>query len=315
MNFYEFQAMSTGIKLGASGDARCAEKGFQKVTAWIHACETRFTRFSDTSELADVNRSAGRWIHISQEMFDLLSQASGLANQTHGLFDPAILPELIREGYDRSIEMIRNIKNTQALPASNHRTRIPSEPQIHHFHFDQMELRDRAVLLPPGMKIDLGGIAKGWIAEQAAYRLAAFSDGVAVDIGGDIFFLGEPDNGPMWQVAIEDPLDPAFDLAVLHLMGPIAVATSSIVKRQWIQSKVTHHHIIDPRNGQSADTDWLCTTAITPHGAQSEAFAKALLIAGSRKADEISNNVLDLSFIAVDQNRSLWGSDKSKRLL
>lgn len=331
MNYYEFRAMTTDIMLAAEGNPKAVEAGFEAISLWIKACEQRFTRFTDTSELAALNRSAGRWFQASQDMYDLLTQAYQLVDQTSGLFDPSVLPDLEKAGYDRTIDEVKNRPEYQSKPINQNKS-FSRSTKIS-FTSARLEPKDQSVRLQPGMRIDLGGVAKGWIAEKAAYKLAAYASGCAVSIGGDMFLLGTPEGNwtpknnnlsssfgefefsSPWQVSLEDPQDPAQILAVLNVQSPRAVATSSVVKRSWLKENRIHNHIIDPRTGESSASDWLCVTAIAPHGAQAEAFAKSLLIAGSKGASQIAVGCPHLAYIAVDKDGKLWGSENSKELL
>jgi thiamine biosynthesis lipoprotein len=161
--------------------------------------------------------------------------------------------------------------------------------------------------LPPGMEIDLGGIAKGWIAERAARLLARDAQACAVSAGGDMVLIGLPDGLDHWEIELEDPRDPEQTLTVLQV-GPGAVATSSVVKRSWRQGEKMRHHLIDPRTGEPAVTEWLSVTVIAQHATDAEVFAKVLLIGGAELAQEIISKRADLSFIAVDSQGQLWGS-------
>ena len=143
------------------------------------------------------------------------------------------------------------------------------------------------ILLPPGMALDLGGIAKGWIAEQAALILSDFSSACAVNAGGDMFLIGFPDGEDHWSVALEDPLQPEIHLTTLKV-DPGAVATSSVTKRTWKQGEKQRHHLIDPRTGEPAVTDWLSMTVIAAHAYEAEVFAKALLIGGPKECEDIA---------------------------
>jgi thiamine biosynthesis lipoprotein len=119
-----------------------------------------------------------------------------------------------------------------------------------------------------------------------------------------------PNELDYWEIELEDPRNPAQALTMLKL-GPGAVATSSIVKRSWRQGEKLRHHLIDPRTGDPAETDWLCVTAIADRAVAAEVFAKALLIAGSGQAMELFSRNQEISFIAVDRDGKLWGSQNS----
>jgi len=306
MKYDEFRAMNSDIVLAAEGRPDGIEAGFKQVRALVAALEARFTRFSDTSELAQLNRASGRWFRASTELFDMIQQAHNLAQITDGLFDPSILDALEKAGYDKSMDEIRAYGVT--------RSSTPTKPKTFDFQAIQLDPETRSIRLPRGMRLDLGGIAKGWIAERAAVELAEYSQVCAVSAGGDMFMIGWPAGEAAWHVALEDPRDPAETLAMLRL-GPGAVATSSITKRRWQQGAREQHHLIDPRRGQSAETEWLSVTAVAPHAAVAEAFAKALLIAGPGQADYIAARQPDLAFIAVDRTGQMWSSNQAKELL
>jgi len=304
METFHFRAMNTDILLAAQGTPARIAEGFEEAQQFIQASEGRFSRFSEESELSGLNRSAGRPFQASPDLFSVLALAQRFFHQTRGLFDPSILPDLRRVGYDRSMDLLRQqsaVPLFESLLAGEH----PS--------FSEMELDETRgmILLPPGMALDLGGIAKGWIAEQTALILSEFSSACAVNAGGDMFLVGLPDGEEQWPVAIEDPLQPEITLTTLKV-DPGAVATSAVTKRVWKQGKKQRHHLIDPRTGEPAVTDWLSVTVIAPHAYEAEVFAKALLIGGPQESEEIARKCgARFSYLAIDHDRKIWGPQKS----
>lgn len=307
MRYHEFRAMNTQVLLAAEGPEEFVETGFHQAQAFIEESEKRFTRFSDQSELAELNLSAGTWFQASADMFELVSLAARLHLQTQGLFDPAILDALEMAGYDRSMDVIRE----QGVQAPSP---VLIRPRIYRFVDVRLEPQTNRIFLPDGMRIDLGGIAKGWIAERAARILSNWVTACAVDAGGDIFFIGVPQGEPHWRVSLEDPVEPDKTLAVLKITGG-AVATSSTIRRRWKQDRKIQHHLIDPRTRQPANSDWISVTVIGQHAAEAEVFAKALLIGGPGASSRISRRGEGIHFISVDQQRKLWGSTHSKEFL
>ena len=306
MEYAEFRAMNSDILLAAEGDADEIVQGVREARAFVEATEARLTRFSEESELSALNRSGGTWFRASEELYDVVRQARAYVDQSNGLFDPSILDALEIAGYDKSMDEIRA---HGASPRARAAVRVVHD--LRAIHFDDAA---RAIWLPPGMRIDLGGIAKGWIAERAAHIIAKFADACLVDAGGDMFMVGLPAGENVWRVALEDPRDEQATLAVLRV-GPGAVATSSVTKRRWQQGNRVQHHLIDPRRGEPAETDWLSVTVIAPHATTAEVFAKSILIAGSREAEPIAARRDDIVFIAVDGEGKLWGSSYAKEYL
>jgi thiamine biosynthesis lipoprotein len=300
MQYDEFRAMNSNIVLAAEGTPERVDSGFQLAHQFVDESEQRFTRFTSTSELAHLNRMAGRWFEASTDFYEVVRLAQVLFNQTRGLFDPSVLPALQRAGYDRSMDEIRRFGPGEAYDLD--------ELDRPDFRLLNLDPENRRIWIPPDMQIDLGGIAKGWIAEQAALRLAEYSTACTVSAGGDLFMIGLPEGETAWPVGLEDPGDPDQDIALLRV-GPGAIATSSIAKRRWLQDERPQHHLIDPRTDQPAETDWLSVTVFAEHAAEAEVYAKALLIAGPAGGGDLSINGQDIHFIAVDQDGHFLGNN------
>ena len=299
MHYDEFRAMNSDIILAASGgDLGAINEGFLLARQFINRSEQRFTRFSEDSELADLNRSAGVWFQASDEMFQVLQEALRLAFETDGLFNPAILPALKQAGYDRSMDDIRT---------SASRIEHPQEAEKQDFRQIQLDPSRKSIRMPQGMQVDLGGIAKGWIAEQAARRLAKMSEVCAVSAGGDVFLINLPEGEIDWEIGLENPLEPEKNLAILHVK-PGAVATSSTAKRQWQHNGQLQHHLIDPRSGKPARTEWLSTTVWAETAAEAEVYTKVLLIGGPQTAEGLFSHQTNTAYLAVDKNGRVQGS-------
>jgi thiamine biosynthesis lipoprotein len=320
MEYCEFRAMNTTIQLAVGADSAQVETGFQAARAFIDASEQRFTRFSDESELSGLNRAAGDWFRASPELIELVSMAQKFHKQTRGLFDPAILTDLRRLGYDKSMDEIQLAGRIAGRIAGlNPGYETPREGFLDDrerpvFQLVKIDPVKGRIWMPPQMQLDLGGIAKGWIAEKAAGILSEYSSTCAVNAGGDMFLVGLPAGQDAWEIGLEDPRHPDQDLATLKIK-PGALATSSTTKRTWVQNNSLRHHLIDPRTGRPAETEWLSMTVIAPHAAIAEVYAKALLIAGKHDIQTIANNSAEIIFIGVDQEGKLWGSQTSKEVI
>lgn len=301
----EFYAMNTSVMLAAEGEGAIA--GMYAAKTFIHESEQRFSRFLPDSELSTLNRSAGEWLQISADLMDILQKSMKYYHETHGIFDPSILTDLKQIGYDRSMDEIRasGFSTASAGPG-----RV-SRPALREARLDPANCR---VCLPRGMEIDLGGIGKGWIVDRAAHLLHQYSDACGASAGGDMLFIGCPADGLDWDIYLEDPRAPTEMLAQLHIPGG-AVATSSTMKRTWSQGGARRHHLIDPRTGQPAETDWLSVTVISPEIVTAEVYAKAILIAGEKQLPGLLNGRPELAFITVDPQGNLSGSENYREYM
>ena len=301
----EFRAMNTSVMLAAEGEGAVA--GMYAAKTFIDESEQRFSRFLPASELSELNRSAGDWIRISDDLMDMLQLSMKYYHETNGIFDPSVLSDLKRIGYDRSMDEIR--ANGIDAPM-----RVPEQTSRPAFHEISFDVANHSVRFPRGMEIDLGGIAKGWIVEKAARLLNRYVDTCGVSAGGDILFIGQTLDGMDWDVYLEDPRSPTQTLVQLRIPYG-AVATSSIMKRSWSQGQQVRHHLIDPRTGEPAKTDWLSVTVISPSVITAEVYAKAILITGEKDLQSLLHARQDLTFIAVDRDGDLSGSSKYKEFI
>ncbi len=306
MQSVEFRAMNTSVLMALEGQGLSGDEGLQHTQAFIEACERRLSRFLPDSEVSRLNASAGKWHAVSVELMELLSLSKIYHQETGGLFDPSVLPDLKRAGYDVSMDEIRKRGNVAARPGDRV-VRVP---------FETMEIDEAhsRVRLPEGMEIDLGGIAKGWIVQEAAQRLELYGTAAAVSAGGDMFFTGAPAGGRRWQVEIEDPQDAQATATCLEV-DEGAVVTSSITKRAWKQNGQARHHIIDPRSGQPAMPDWVSVTVIAPRADMAEAYAKAFLIGGEKAASPLLLQQPSLAVIGITTRGQLWTSPRAKDYL
>ena len=307
LHFHEFRAMNTSVMVAAEGSAQNLSEPFKEAEDQVRAFEKRFTRFSVDSELSALNRSSGRWFAASPDLYEVVALAQEYYHRTGGLFNPGVLGALEEAGYDRTFDEIRAasglISTGTALPSP-----VPD--------FGRVELRgsDRSIRLPLGLRIDLGGIAKGWIAEQTALYLSQYTPACAVNAGGDQFAVGLPLGESGWIVGLEDPFELARDIEVLNL-PPGAVATSTTTRRHWQQNGKERHHLIDPRTGEPAQSHWVSVTVIAPRAAQAEVLAKSLLIGGPVTASHLLARFPGSLAITVDSFRKVWGSVGAEKFL
>jgi thiamine biosynthesis lipoprotein len=297
MQTENFRAMNSDIVLVAEGELSQVEAGLVAAQNFVDVSEKRFTRFSEHSELSALNRSAGSWFQASPDLFEVVREAQIYFYKTDGLFDPSILPSLKNAGYVHSMDEIRRVESVPQ-PARHLQASVSTFASV------ELDKTNSSILLPADLQIDLGGIAKGWIAERAAHLLSQYASACAVNAGGDMFLIGYPHGQDCWEVGLEDPRNPQEDISVLFLQEG-AVATSSVVKRTWKQGNISRHHLINPRTGEPATTSWLSVTVLAPHAVAAETFAKAFLIADADETQLLAEQNPELTVLAVDKDGNL----------
>jgi thiamine biosynthesis lipoprotein len=268
-----FRAMGTDVEVLAVGADEDAMATLGRLAAdALELLEARWSRFRPTSELCRLNDAAGVPVVVSASTFSLIARAVGAWRDTGGRYDPTVLAALEAAGYDRDFDHVA--RATADAPAAH--DVVPGCGDV--------ELDDlvRAVKLPRGVRLDLGGIGKGAAADEvSADLLAAGVPGVAgvlVNLGGDLRARGEAPAPHGWVVAVDDPLETGA--TGLLTFGEGAIATSTKARRSWTRGDRTFHHLIDPRTGDPAESGLTSVTVLAGDAWRAEVLAKAAFVAG-----------------------------------
>ncbi|TAK55335.1 MAG: FAD:protein FMN transferase [Dehalococcoidia bacterium] len=264
-----FRAMNTDVRI-IGVDWRRTEM-LADAEGVFHDIEARFSRFRPDSELSAFNARSDAQVSVSAQMMQLLDLALYFNKRTNGMFDPAVLPALEAAGYDRSFErVVRDDPDARA----------PRGVQSRAFSIAQAQLdrRQRTLTAPMGLRIDFGGIGKGYAVDVAGQRLSDTRD-FLIDAGGDIFASGNGPGGDGWPIGIGDPANGA-DLDVVVLRDQ-AIATSTTAQRRWKRGDRWHSHIIDPRTGASTGSEVVSASVIAGTATEADVYAKCALMLGA----------------------------------
>ncbi len=258
-----FRAMGTDIELLG---ALCLPGPLvEQVRSLFDRVEARLSRFRPHSELSLLNRSAGSPFRASALLRDVLRDALEAARSTGGLFDPTVLEAVEASGYRRSFDELNGVSTRETCEGGADYRRVEI-------------LDDGRVALHDGVRVDLGGFAKGWTVDAAADLMKGDGSWV-VNAGGDLRAAGPGPDGEGWLIGIEDPWIPGADIAVIRIRD-CAVATSSVGRRRWRTPDGWAHHLIDPRTGEPADTGLASVTVLASTAAEAEVLAKTVLLLG-----------------------------------
>jgi len=247
------------------GDGRAAAADAAAVAARIGAWARRLTRHDEASELSCLNRDRRAAVPVGPTLTAALEWAADARRLTEGIVDVSLLDARLLAEAGAS----GTAANQHAAPRGLDRSWT-------------VERRGRrgVVARGPGVRFDLDGIGKGWIADRAL-RLLDGHPGALVDADGDLAI--RPARGDRWDVGVEDPRRAGFDLAVLRLPGGerFGLATSGVSVHRWGTGAGAAHHLIDPATGRPADTDVVQATVLARSARVAEALAKTAVILGS----------------------------------
>ncbi|HEX7120994.1 MAG TPA: FAD:protein FMN transferase [Gemmatimonadaceae bacterium] len=243
-------------------------------------------KMSDYRPGSEVRRLATRsrvWTQLSPELFRVLARAIDVARLSGGAFDPTLAP---------LVALWREARRVGRLPAPDAMTAARQKVGWQHLQLDTMAQRAR--LDRPGMHIDLGGIAKGYIVAEALRILRANGAPASlVEAGGDIAVGEAPPGASGWAITIPGA-DSGTARRARHLTN-VSVATSGATEQFVEIDGVRYSHVIDPRTGLGL-THRHVVTVIARDGATADAAATALNVLGPDRGKALAA-ALDLELV------------------
>ncbi len=252
--------------------------------ALLRDFDRRLSRFRPDSDLSKLNSDPREEVPASSLLRAAVRAGIWAAEQTDGLIDPTLVPELRAAGYATSRDGLDSAPLDDALAGAP--PRRPARPAVDARWRSIEVLEDAgAIRRPPGLMFDTGGIGKGLAADLAARPLARYAR-FAVDVGGDVRVGGlRPASEPI-EIEVRHPL--TGEAADLFAISEGAVATSGLDVRLWRRDDGGYsHHLIDPSTGSSAWTGLICASARAPTALEADILAKTALLSGPDRARDL----------------------------
>jgi len=267
-------------------DAAAARAAMSAVMDEMHRIDASMSPYKPGSELSRINREAAhKPVTISQEMFDLLTRSIEFSKLSGGAFDITFSSVGYLYDYREHVKPTDQ-QIAQALPGINYR-HLQLDPKGRTLHFAR-----------PGVRIDLGGIAKGYAVDNSIAILKGREIRYAiVTAGGDSRMLGDRRGRP-WNVGIRDPRQRGEVAAVLPL-ADVAISTSGDYERYFEEDGVRYHHIINPKTGKSA-TGVRSVTIIGPDGITTEGLTKSVFVKGPKAGMRLIESLKGVDAIIID---------------
>ncbi len=268
----DFFAMNTYMMITANGPEAQAAADAAKEEVYI--LETELSNKLTDSEITQININSGKGpVAVSQETFDIIAEAAAYSEKTDGAFDITIAPIMDIWGFsDSNYRVPTSAEIAAALPLVGWKAVMLDEGSL-------------TVELPvTGMKLDLGGIAKGYASDKVHEIMKGYdiTSGL-ISLGGNVAVFGTKADGSPWRIAIADPQAPESYIGVLS-SSDISVITSGGYERNFTQDGVTYMHIMNPETGSPVQSDLLSVSIITASGVQGDSLSTALFVMGKDKA-------------------------------
>ena len=248
---------------------------YDELFARLQEIDRRFSLTKADSDISRINRAAGKEaVRVHEDAFYVIQKAVKFAALTGGAFNPAIGAVSELWGFNSEEPTLpRQTEIDARLPLLDYKNIILNQEEKSVF------------LAKEGMSLDLGGIAKGYAADELARLLEkGHVQGAVIDLGGNILLYGKKTDGSLWRTGIKNPLDPNGEAIFILSLPACSVVTSGIYERCFEKDCISYHHILDPKTGHPADGDLLSLTVISSSSMEADALSTALFVMGKEKA-------------------------------
>jgi len=277
------------VTIYQGGDEKTAEEA-------IALCRTYEDIFSRTDPDSELYRLNHREIaQISDELAFVLGKALEFAALSGGAFDPTI----------------GTVSSLWNFAAEN--PEVPEKEAIHeglsHVDYAGVTLSGNTVTFhDPDTEIDLGAIAKGYIADQlCAFLKAEGVTSAIIDLGGNLYCLGSKERGKPFEIAVQQPFGSSS--AVSFRVQDLSVVTSGIYQRCFELDGRLYHHIISPQSGYPAETGLLSVTILAPTSLEADALSTTCFLLGAEAGAALVDEMDGIGAVFITEDGSILYSE------
>ena len=273
---------------------------YSKISKRLYEIDFRFNVNNSDSDLSLVNSSAGEnSVPVHDDVAFVLETALSFAKKTDGIFDPSIGPLVKLWGINTDHEKVPSRSEIDsALPLVDYKSVEITEDGN----------QKKVFLKKKGMSLDLGGIAKGYAADEIAKILSEEKiDCAIIDLGGNIYLWGKKKNGALWNVGIKNPFDENGSPALLLSCSENqSVVTSGVYERNFVQDGKLYHHILNPKTGFPGDDKYKSVTIVSPSSMEADALSTSAFLLGPEKYFSL----FDTPAIFISEDRTVLCSSE-----
>lgn len=283
---YSFFGMDTLMTVTVfDSGALSADEIAEKTEALSKELETVFSATNENAEVYRFNSRDGDSFAVSSTLKSALLKAQAAYDITEGAFDITVMPLLTLWGFqDGSYRLPRDSEIKSALKYANG---------------SALTLSGNTLYAENGVKISLGGIAKGFFGDEIIKAFEKSGASAVFSLGGNVVTLGTKQGGA-WRIAIKDPTNGSSSFCTVSVGENTSVVTSGGYERYFEFEGKTYHHILDPKTGYPATGDVLSVTVIGKDGALCDALSTGLFVLGAKKAAELIPDGFDYVILCTE---------------
>jgi FAD:protein FMN transferase len=270
------------------------EAALERAAERVFELDRKLSAFLAGSEISMLcRRAGGRAQKISPDTFYVLKRAVEIAKASAGAFDITLRPLIALWGIGKKGDF------------------VPDKAQIHRLlklvDYNDIVLDEQncaAALRRPGQALDLGGIAKGYAADEVKrILLSAGIESALINLGGNIVAMGTRPDGQPWRIGVQNPRAARGEFFAKLAVQDKTIVTSAYNERFFMKDGVLFHHILDPKTGMPAKSGLLSVTAVCKHSIDADALTTAFFVLGPEKGAPLLQAFDATAVFITDKNQ------------
>ncbi len=246
----------------------------------------KLSSYVSGSDIYNINHSNGTPTTVGSDTAELISDALEYCEMSGGLFDITIFP--VKELWDEAFE-------SESLPPEDE-----IQNAVARVDYTAVKVEGNTVTVPAYTEIDLGAIAKGYIADSVAEYLS--QSGVAsalINLGGNVYAVGKNQDGDEWTIGIQTPFGESGDLSATVKISNASAVTAGIYQRYFTVDGIIYHHILNADTGMPADTGLYSVTVISENSEQCDALSTICVLLGYEASLDVLQSFSGISAVFI----------------
>ena len=277
---WQYQAMGTSFQISCyTKDSVNAKRAFKSALVITDSLNHIFSDYDPGSEINKLTKRIrkNKWVPVSNALFDVIKRGEEASRVTNGAFDITI---------GRLTRMYRKYFRIKKLPPDKKIKRNLKKVGFRFLEIDS--LNKKVKITRKGLKLDLGGIAKGYTADRIYHTFQKMGiNTVLVDAGGDLTIGSAPPDKKGWNISLMD----MYGKELILSLANCGIATSGSTYRYFIWQGEKYTHIVDPRTGYPVKGNKL-STVIAKNGISADCLASAFFVLNTDQSIEIAENTM-----------------------
>lgn len=289
----ELYALDTIITMSVYTDN---SKAVSNAKAEIYRLQSLLSVTDENSDIYKINASPDNFVNVSDECFELIKTAIQVSESCDGNFDITVYPAAKLWGFTTS---------SYKVPSENELVEVKSSIGYNKIELDEST---KSVKIPKGTSLDLGGIAKGYIADRAADVLK--EQGVTsalLNFGGNIKLVGSKPQGENFKIGVKAPFTNGY-FAILKAED-VTASTSGGYERYFEENGERYHHILNPFTASPAESDVISATVVGEKGEVCDALSTAAFVVGTKGIEDLCSAYPEYSFVLLT-DRAVYISER-----